>query len=535
MFFKDIFFLKLFKKNWYRRKRKEISFYKALKKNDSFNLLNLIQNGFRVAGPKEGFNCFNLSCSAISVNQYLAYRFQNGTLIGNLLVHSIFKASQNKNKRIPFPVPFIWWSTLGRHGLRVAPIRSFFYWKSVCLIFFIYSFIKIIKSTNAIIFKGPVVPKKPFTVLLNLTESNMQKKSSESRGYTIVDWFKKNYGVTAFVVTGNFDSTTQGWNSNIFKWDDPLGPLSIKPLLKLLIFTLALCCKCLVNLIFGNGYQAAMFYELWLLRKSQIIPDKNIASEYGFSNSDYIYKPLWAENLEKRGASVVLYFYSLNCCPYVIDNKVAAPYYGYTNMTWSRYLVWHKDFIKFLKPLMFKEGKVEVVPPIFFSDSGKDVGLSNLAKKILVFDVAPVKKAFLVKIGHESDYFCEKTSFLFFKDLPALARKHDVTFVVKQKRVQSDAHASKKYRNLCLRLEQDPGIEILDADISAHRSLENCLGAISMPFTSTSHIATANNIPSIYYDPSERLEKGQFASLGIKMLSSLNELDNWIEKINQKR
>ena len=302
--FKNIFFLNYCKKRWFRKKRKELKLYKSLRENDSFNFLNCILRDLRSSGPKDGFHCLNLSCSAISINQYLAYRFQGGTLIGKLFTRSIFTASLNKNKKIPFPVPLIWQSTLRKHGLKVAPIQSFFYWKFVCLMLFVYSILKIIKSKRATLVKGLPIPKTPFTALLNLQDSNLPENTSDSSGYTIVDWFKKNYGVRQFVVTGNFTSMAQGGNKNIFKWIDPLGPLSARAQLKLLIFSLVLFCKCLINLVFGNGYQAIMFYELWLLRKSQIIPDENVALEYGFSNSDYIYKPLWAENLETRGASI---------------------------------------------------------------------------------------------------------------------------------------------------------------------------------------------------------------------------------------
>ena len=392
--------------------------------------------------------------------------------------------------------------------------------------------IKIIKSKRATMAKGLPIPKKPFTALLNLQDSNLPENTSDSSGYTIVDWFKKNYGVRQFVVTGNFTSMAQGGNKNIFKWSDPLGPLSARAQLKLSIFSLALFFKCLINLVFGNGYQAIMVYELWLLRKSQIIPDENVALEYGFSNSDYIYKPLWAENLETRGASVVLYFYSLNCIPYIIDDNEMAPYFGYVNMTWPKYLVWHEKFAEFLNPLMFKKGKVDLVSPIFFADNR--VFTSNFERKILVFDVSPLMKLDHLSLGAELEYFTEKTSFLFFKDLTTLARKHNVNFVIKQKRTRPSYLCSKKSKDLYLRLEQDPKIEILDANISAHRCLENCLGVIAMPFTSPAHIATANSIPAIYYDPSQRLEKGQFASIGVEMLSSFNELDDWVEKLTSK-
>ena len=159
MIFKSTFFLKFFKKRRYRQKRREILLYRTLRKNNSFNLLTRIQNGFRDAGPKEGFHFLNLSCSAISVNQFLACRFQAGTFIGGLLVRSIFSASESKNKRTPFPVPFIWWSTLSEHGLKVAPIRSFFYWKLVCLILFTVSFLKILKAIRATMFERLTVQK----------------------------------------------------------------------------------------------------------------------------------------------------------------------------------------------------------------------------------------------------------------------------------------------------------------------------------------------------------------------------------------
>jgi polysaccharide biosynthesis PFTS motif protein len=76
-----------------------------------------------------------------------------------------------------------------------------------------------------------------------------------------------------------------------------------------------------------------------------------------------------------------------------------------------------------------------------------------------------------------------------------------------------------------------PGIIIADPSTSAFRLVQNADVIVSLPFTSTSLIGKVYNIPSVYYDPSFIISKGDRGSNGINLLSGKDELRKWLKKI----
>ena len=55
---------------------------------------------------------------------------------------------------------------------------------------------------------------------------------------------------------------------------------------------------------------------------------------------------------------------------------------------------------------------------------------------------------------------------------------------------------------------------------------------ISSPYTSTAVIANEMGKPSVYYDPSKLLQKGDPASHGIMVIQSELELDEWLNSLS---
>jgi polysaccharide biosynthesis PFTS motif protein len=68
----------------------------------------------------------------------------------------------------------------------------------------------------------------------------------------------------------------------------------------------------------------------------------------------------------------------------------------------------------------------------------------------------------------------------------------------------------------------------VEPEISAIRVIESSVAVISLPFTSTAIIAKEMGKPSIYYDPTGLLHKDDRAAHGITIISTRDELDNWL-------
>ena len=53
-----------------------------------------------------------------------------------------------------------------------------------------------------------------------------------------------------------------------------------------------------------------------------------------------------------------------------------------------------------------------------------------------------------------------------------------------------------------------------------------------MPFTSTAVIAKQEETPSVYYDPTDIIQKDDREAHGLPVLNGIGELKVWIESIN---
>jgi polysaccharide biosynthesis PFTS motif protein len=84
------------------------------------------------------------------------------------------------------------------------------------------------------------------------------------------------------------------------------------------------------------------------------------------------------------------------------------------------------------------------------------------------------------------------------------------------------------YRHLADQLANNSHVMLVDPEISAIRVVESSVAVISMPFTSTALIAKEMGKPSIYYDPTGLLQKDDRAAHGIPILSTRDELDEWL-------
>ena len=69
----------------------------------------------------------------------------------------------------------------------------------------------------------------------------------------------------------------------------------------------------------------------------------------------------------------------------------------------------------------------------------------------------------------------------------------------------------------------------LDDEIAARRIIEKSVAVISMPFTSTAHIAYNLGKPSIFYDATNDLNVT--TSYNVPVLYNKNELKIWMDKV----
>ena len=109
---------------------------------------------------------------------------------------------------------------------------------------------------------------------------------------------------------------------------------------------------------------------------------------YFFNNTSWIFKPLWAYDVENKNSKVLLYFYSMNIENIKKDNNQASKNDQFWEIcTWKNYLVWNKHHKQIVMNFLnLKNISIDIVGPIPYSDSIKnyDIMFKNDKKNCFV-------------------------------------------------------------------------------------------------------------------------------------------------------
>jgi polysaccharide biosynthesis PFTS motif protein len=209
-------------------------------------------------------------------------------------------------------------------------------------------------------------------------------------------------------------------------------------------------------------------------------------------------------------------------------------YPGYKTQNWPEYLVWSQNQMDFLREQNKSVSpKFEVVGPIPFVDS--DILLPNLPKNsIAVFDIPPQNIARLSKVGLYADYFSASNIVCFLENIHDSIKNNECCMVLKQKRFILPEGMDPIYMETIQKLSQSDNVVIIDPDIAAARLIDQVIGSISLPYTSTGLIAKSKKQPSIYFDPLGTLDPNRDFNDGVPLINDTNSLNNWIKVLHVK-
>ena len=147
-----------------------------------------------------------------------------------------------------------------------------------------------------------------------------------------------------------------------------------------------------------------------------------------------------------------------------------------------------------------------------------------------VFDIQPTRDIFYKTIVDRYDDYYRVDNILSFLNGILSLTKFDLMINIKRKRnIGSLAHPH--YRNFINNMKKNNKINLIDSDVSAFDMINKSKGVISLPFTSTAHIASQLNIPSVYYDPSGLINKSDNSLHNIALINRIESLENWIKKV----
>jgi len=120
------------------------------------------------------------------------------------------------------------------------------------------------------------------------------------------------------------------------------------------------------------------------------------------------------------------------------------------------------------------------------------------------------------------------------RDIHAVLEEFGVLMCLKRKR-KVDRLAHPKYRHFTKKFADLSGAITIDPDTASPRLIEDCMAAISMPFTSTAIIARELGKPSCYFDPTGMIQPDDRGAHGIPVVCGIDELRCWIAQIFEEK
>jgi polysaccharide biosynthesis PFTS motif protein len=477
----------------------------------------------------------NQSDKAFSIiTQYLFLR------IGHLSFNSsILYYYGNQQSPLIYPLPLHWQDVLKEYDIKVSKYKSLFLWNLFIIIMGLYgflSFIKLIFLNIINVFIKPSKPTSDFIYFDNLNFDNVPVDGNINKSKTIISWYYKTKCldlkniVLCHSATSTQDIITSNYQIIYIK-----SPLISFDSVRLFSLFFIVNIKTLIYVCFsffrGHWWNVLLYSEAVKSTHINFQKQSQIAKEYLFHNSNWLYKPLWCYAAESRGAKIIFYFYSTNIESFKtsLSNKINANTWNL--VSWNHYLVWDEYQKKFLEQFVKKSTYIEVVGTIWFSSNYTNFIKSD-EKYIAVFDVQPFRDSRYKVLGIEFEYYIPKVCNLFLSDIQEVTNKYSISVKLKRKRDAGNLVHS-KYLNYLRYLESKKNFEILNSRIDPYSIIENALLVISMPFTSTALIAKELGKPTIYYDPLNLIMNDDSGSHGIKVVSCKADLDIWIlENIN---
>lgn len=297
-----------------------------------------------------------------------------------------------------------------------------------------------------------------------------------------------------------------------------------------------------IKFIFFTGYEVfqsknILQYSLQLedlyysFRIINIKPDLTNALII-FNNSQGVHKPLCVSIAEEFGAHCRYIFYSTAIQPEIVTGEfhLFNKLFNWNSIDYPSIPNSHT----LIKNKYFPISEVRMVDMPDISDQNISF-FSNSIRMVAVFDIEPKKTFYGVSGYTELGYFDPAICIKFLEEIIQYCALHNLTAVHKTKREISGEYKHDEYTNNIDRLvlKYPNNFLSVSSSISARRIIQNSIGAISMPFTSTAIIASQLGIPTLFYDTTGKLNNNNLALTGVRLVSQPNKLEKWLAELSK--
>lgn len=471
--------------------------------------------------------------SELALRQYLLVRCAGVDLNSALLV-----SVARPDAGVIYAMPRQWRLLVEEYGFRVSHARCALLWGVfVCKMFVV----GIVRSVNAIAFFGKVSRTRSgfnpvYAYFVDLVSTNLPNNKNGVCSHDIVSWYLQwpkrsinisciRHGVIGFQEVNISGCDIQYQASHL----PPL--LGVWDVMRYMSWMLRAAFVAGADLLRGRWWHSVLLNQAAGAAHANLLPLDELAREYWFHNSSWIYRPIWTYEVERRGADIYFYFYSTNAETFKRLNGFPAPYYGYEAMSWPRYLVWDDYQADFVRRVAVADARIDVVGPIWFQSNSEVLECFD-SQSIAVFDVTPTRASWYRILALDTEFYVPETVNPFLEDICDAVRQLGCQVLWKRKRdIGRSAHP--RYRTCAERLGKSGNVTLVDPGVSALRVIEASAVTISLPFTSTALLARQMGKPSAFYDPTGSVQADDRAAHGIPVLSGPTELDAWLRAQRQ--
>ena len=440
----------------------------------------------------------------------------------------ILEALGRKNKKLKIGLPKQWLKHLEEEGFKADTFSNKIRWYGFVLFWFFGGIYKIfnyfflgVKSKN---FTSVPIPYLYFD---NLSIKNIPNNLNYNTK-TILDWYVQ-YGEDDYEEINHQVKSPKIKlkGKNIVQADLPVK--SNLPFFGWLIYLVNAMCFALKSIFYflkGDFTHAILLKEYPLLYLTQKSKKEYLARKYLFHNSTPIFRPLWTYEAEKKGAEIILYYYSTGNSVLKFDKGYHREYGNREFMSWSRFYVWNTYQESYVKSY-FPNAEIKIVGPIWFESYHTKLELPNNKKVVSVFDIQPMNEKRFRLLGVPDRYITTLNLIQFQKDIISVFSQKDVQVILKRKRKEgkdndleyvsyvNDLYSSDKFRQI-------------PPEFDAWTIINKSFLTISYPPTSTANISRFCNINTIYYDPTRTVDPEDEALFGVRLIRGIDELNDYV-------
>lgn len=471
------------------------------------------------------------SYGELCLRQYLLLRVAGVNL--NL---SLLASLASPKSRVVHPLPIEWQDTLKAHGFKVARFKSSLLWFGYVASLMVFGIVECFSVIFAgIRYESTQLECQPYSYFVGLTEHNIPSNTVSGTGqWNIINWYLQWTGrprlireIRHDVLNDQVLPMMHTCGVKLLFQKKPIPPLELCAIPAYFLWVIVAVATCFVDMARGRWWHAVLLNQAAISAQVRLTKSSNLARQYLFHNSTWLYRPIWTYELPQKASECLLYFYSTNCESFARKGaKAPVPLYGYEAMHWPRYLVWDSPQADFVERVALGSFTITPVGEIWFADAPIPLPLMS-GLVLALFDVTPHRASRYQSLGLGEEFYVPDVAVRLVEDVLACANILGLTVAWKRKRnVGKVAHP--RYRNLAASVEARCQVKIVNSSISASALIEKSNLIISTPFTSAALLGRNAGKPSAYYDPLSMLDKEDPASHGIPILAGFSDLFAWL-------